>query len=66
MLALPINRVRAAAATPVILLTASEARTIDFYEIQIYTTETAAPGTLELELHSSSVTTATGKRLTKI
>jgi hypothetical protein len=43
------------------LVTAREARAIDFYEIQIYTTETAALGTLELELHSNSVTTATGE-----
>src|SRR6266436_7128297 len=33
---------------------------IDFYEIQIYPTETTPPGVLQLELHSNSVTTATG------
>ena len=36
------------------------ARAIDFYEIQIYPTETAPVGHLQLELHSNSVTTATG------
>jgi hypothetical protein len=33
---------------------------IDFYEIQIYDTDTAAVGHLTLELHSNSTTTATG------
>jgi hypothetical protein len=42
-------------------MTARKALAIDFYEIQIYTTETTASGTLELELHSNSVTTATGE-----
>jgi hypothetical protein len=37
------------------------ARAIDFYEIQIYPTETDRSGHLQLELHSNSVTTATGK-----
>jgi len=36
------------------------AQAIDFYEIQIYTTETTPKGHLTLELHSNSVTTATG------
>ncbi len=34
---------------------------IDFYEIQIYPTETTPPGILSLELHSNSVTSATGR-----
>jgi hypothetical protein len=34
---------------------------IDFYEIQIYPTETTPERVLQLELHSNSVTTATGK-----
>lgn len=42
------------------LARAGPARAIDFYEIQIYTTETAPKGELDLELHSNSVTTATG------
>jgi hypothetical protein len=42
-------------------LIAIPARAIDFYEIQIYTHETTAPGVLELELHSNSVTSATGQ-----
>jgi hypothetical protein len=33
---------------------------IDFYEIQIYDTETTPPGHLQLELHSNTVNTATG------
>jgi hypothetical protein len=32
---------------------------IDFYEIQIYPTETTPPGILSLELHSNSVLRAT-------
>ena len=36
-----------------------EARAIDFYEIQIYDTDTVPVGHLTLELHSNSVTTAT-------
>ena len=42
------------------LICCREARAIDFYEIQIYDTDTAPVGNLELELHSNSVTTATG------
>jgi hypothetical protein len=38
------------------------AHAIDFYEIQIYDTNTAPMGHLELELHSNSVTTATGEQ----
>src|SRR5713101_3893469 len=34
---------------------------IDFYEIQIYPTATTPERVLQLELHSNSVTTATGK-----
>jgi len=33
---------------------------IDFYEIQIYDTQTTPPGHLTLELHSNTVNTATG------
>jgi hypothetical protein len=36
------------------------ARAIDFYEIQIYPTDTTPQRALELELHSNTVTTATG------
>ncbi|MGH7843164.1 MAG: hypothetical protein ACREQT_16805 [Candidatus Binataceae bacterium] len=43
-----------------LLLMAGRARAIDFYEIQIYPTETTPQDALELELHSNSVTTATG------
>lgn len=39
---------------------ADRADAIDFYEIQIYPTETTPPGVLDLELHSNSVTSATG------
>jgi hypothetical protein len=38
-----------------------EARAIDFYEIQIYDTDTAPVGHLTLELHSNSTATATGE-----
>jgi hypothetical protein len=41
-------------------LSARPASAIDFYEIQIYTAETETPAHLDLELHSNSVTTATG------
>src|SRR5260370_17130001 len=34
---------------------------IDFYEIQIYPTETTPERVLQLELHSNTVTTATGQ-----
>ncbi|HYB92422.1 MAG TPA: hypothetical protein VEC38_15400 [Candidatus Binataceae bacterium] len=34
---------------------------IDFYEIEVYSIETAAPGHLTLELHSNTVSTATGE-----
>jgi hypothetical protein len=44
----------------VLPLIAGPARAIDFYEIQIYPTETTPERALELELHSNTVTTATG------
>src|SRR5713101_8415906 len=47
-------------ATGVLLLMVVSAAAIDFYEIQIYPTETTPPGILSLELHSNSVTSATG------
>jgi hypothetical protein len=43
-----------------ILATARPARAIDFYEIQIYDTDTTPAGHLTLELHSNTTTTATG------
>ncbi|HUO04568.1 MAG TPA: hypothetical protein VMU16_05165 [Candidatus Binataceae bacterium] len=42
------------------IVPARNASAIDFYEIQIYSVDTAPPGHLQLELHSNSVTTATG------
>lgn len=39
---------------------ARPARAIDFYEIQIYPVETAPVGHLQLELHSNTISTATG------
>src|ERR1700684_1019556 len=47
------------------LVISREARAIDFYEIQIYDTDTAPVGHMELELHSNSVTTATGVQARK-
>ena len=44
-----------------ILLAPGRALAIDFYEIQIYPAETTPQGMLTLELHSNSVTTATGR-----
>ena len=44
-----------------ILWLEGSALAIDFYEIQIYPTETTPERVLQLELHSNSVTTATGK-----
>ncbi len=44
-----------------VVLGASRALGIDFYEIQIYTTETAPRYHLQLELHSNSVVSATGQ-----
>jgi hypothetical protein len=46
--------------TGVMLLTVVSAGAIDFYEIQIYPTETTPPGILSMELHSNSVISATG------
>ncbi len=43
-----------------IAVAAGDAFAIDFYEIQIYPTETDPQGHLDLELHSNSVTSATG------
>jgi len=42
------------------MMVAPAARAIDLYEIQIYGTDTTPERALELELHSNSVTTATG------
>ncbi len=44
----------------VILLIVLNVGAIDFYEIQIYPTETTPPGILSMELHSNSVISATG------
>ncbi len=43
------------------MLRPANALAIDFYEIQIYTVDTTPKGHLTLELHSNSVTTATGQ-----
>ncbi len=43
------------------LAAAGTSHAIDFYEIQIYDTDTAPPGHLTLELHSNTTTTATGQ-----
>jgi hypothetical protein len=53
--------VKAAALIAWWMLPSGSASAIDFYEIQIYTVETAPKGRVELELHSNSVTTATGQ-----
>lgn len=50
----------AALAALAIVLAAGNALAIDFYEIQIYPTETDPQNHLDLELHSNSVTTAVG------
>lgn len=47
-------------AVGVLLMTVASAHAIDFYEIQIYPTETTPAGILSLELHSNSVISATG------
>jgi hypothetical protein len=44
-----------------ILADARQSRAIDFYEIQIYDTDTEPVGHLMLELHSNTTTTATGE-----
>jgi hypothetical protein len=46
------------------LLHVSSATAIDFYEIQVYTTETAPHNKVVLELHSNSVLNAAGKLAT--
>ncbi len=43
------------------LAAARPAHAIDFYEIQIYDTDTAPTGHLQLELHSNTASTATGQ-----
>jgi len=43
------------------ILPLADAFAIDFYEIQIYTVDTTPPYHLTLELHSNTVTTATGQ-----
>jgi hypothetical protein len=44
-----------------ILVGARPSQAIDFYEIQIYDTDTAPVGHLTLELHSNTTSTATGR-----
>ncbi len=44
-----------------ILTDARSSRAIDFYEIQIYDTDTAPVGHMTLELHSNTTSTATGE-----
>ncbi|MBV8772941.1 MAG: hypothetical protein JO166_11530 [Deltaproteobacteria bacterium] len=57
----PIKAVASlSAAVAVLLLPVVSAKAIDFYEIQIYPTETTPPGILSLELHSNSMISATG------
>ncbi len=51
----------AIAATLIAIFICGSAFALDFYEIQIYPTETAPVGELQAELHSNSVTTATGR-----
>jgi hypothetical protein len=51
---------RILAAILILLAEVPRASAIDFYEIQIYPTETTPPGILSLELHSNSVISATG------
>src|ERR1700687_2764124 len=45
----------------VILAAAGPSHAIDFYEIQIYDTDTEPVGHMTLELHSNTTTTATGE-----
>jgi hypothetical protein len=45
-----------------LIFSSGHASAIDFYEIQIYSAETTPKGVLELELHSNSVTSATGTK----
>jgi hypothetical protein len=51
---------KAAAVALAISVACGNAFAIDFYEIQIYPTETAAPDHIDLELHSNTTTTAVG------
>ena len=51
----------AALGLAVALVGAREARAIDFYEIQVYDTDTTLAGHFTLELHSNSTITATGE-----
>jgi hypothetical protein len=44
-----------------LLAAARASPAIDFYEIQIYDTDTAPVGHLTLELHSNTTSTATGQ-----
>jgi hypothetical protein len=60
MISLARKRIAAALAALAIIVAGGNAFAIDFYEIQIYPTETDPPFHLDLELHSNSVTTAVG------
>jgi hypothetical protein len=55
-----LRRVCAALVVVSLLLCGGSAAAIDFYEIQIYPVETAPRDRLTLELHSNTVSTATG------
>ena len=56
-----MNRITITAiAVALLLCSVPQAAAIDFYEIQIYPVETTPPGILSVELHSNSVTSATG------
>lgn len=55
-----MRKLPALAAVLMSLVFCASARALDFYEIQIYPTETAPVGELQAELHSNSVTTASG------
>jgi hypothetical protein len=57
-----LKGIAAALAALAILAAADSALAIDFYEIQIYPSETAEHYHLDLELHSNSTTTATGSQ----
>jgi hypothetical protein len=56
-----LTKVAAAVLAMAIVLAAGNACAIDFYEIQIYPTETDPQYHLDLELHSNSTTTAVGQ-----
>lgn len=55
-----MRRFAAPAAALILLVLSGGALAMDFYEIQIYPTETAPVGDLQAELHSNSVTSARG------